>query len=141
MNSHPASSSVIRENNLSTVLNLIHAEGSISRADLIRRTNLSATTVSALVSVLIESGIVREAGTGESSGGRRPILIEFNYQYKYVLGVDIGASHVTVLIMDLHGHPLAHHTQQHPVVTDPAGTFAIARSLIQDILNASHLQE
>lgn len=55
MNSHPASSSVIRENNLSTVLNLIHAEGSISRADLIRRTNLSATTVSALVSVLIES--------------------------------------------------------------------------------------
>ncbi len=141
MNNHTSSSSIIRENNLSLVLNLIHAEGSISRADLIRRTNLSATTVSALVNLLIESGIVHEAGTGASSGGRRPILIEFNYQYKYALGVDIGASHITVLVMDLRGQPLAHQTVHHTVVADPTGTFEHVRRMIREILETTRLQQ
>lgn len=60
----------VRENNLGLVLNLIRQAGAISRADLVRQTNLSATTISALANVLLESGFVRETGMGESSGGR-----------------------------------------------------------------------
>ena len=56
----------IREINLSAVLNTIRQAGSISRAGLVRRTQLSATTVSALVSVLLDSNFVYESGTGES---------------------------------------------------------------------------
>ena len=75
---HSASVSTVREHNLSLVLNLIRDAGSISRADIIRETRLSPTAVSALVNLLLESGFVEEAGVGQSSGGRRPILLSFN---------------------------------------------------------------
>jgi len=125
----PASAAIIRENNLSLVLRLIHAAGSISRAEIIRRTGLSATTVSALANVLIESGFVREAGIGESSGGRRPILMEFNYQHRYGLGIDMGASHVTTVLLDLSGRLVSRQSRRCDVINEPELTFTVIREL------------
>ena len=140
MPTRPASAAIIRENNLSLVLRLIHASGSISRAEIIRRTGLSATTVSALANVLIESGFVREAGIGESSGGRRPILMEFNYQYRYALGIDMGASHVTTVVMDLSGKVISHETQRCDVINEPELTFAVIKTLTAQALKQAQIE-
>lgn len=60
------------------LLQLLWRERRISRAELARRNDLSRSTVSELIDVLIDHRLVRESGTGESRGGRRPILLDFN---------------------------------------------------------------
>jgi predicted NBD/HSP70 family sugar kinase len=129
----------VRENNLSLVLNLIRQRGAISRADLVRQTHLSATTISALANVLLESDFVQETGMGESSGGRPPILLQFNYQARYVLGVDMGATHLTVVLMDLQGQVVAQRYVRFAVMQDPSGTAAAIQGLIHDILQTMGL--
>jgi glucokinase-like ROK family protein len=124
----------VREANLSRTLSLIHKSYRISRADIVRETGLSATTVSHLVNVLLESGFVHESGVGESSGGRPPIMVAFNYRFRYLLGVDMGATHLTVALTDLAGKVTARRYERFDVAGDPAGTIEAILALIEGTL-------
>lgn len=132
--SFPTDLSAIRENNLSAVLTIIRQVGSISRADLARKTHLSATTISALANVLLSSGFVRESGMGESSGGRRPILLQFDYKFRHVLGVDMGATHLVALVMDLQGQVMNRQYMRFPVMQEPEGTMQAICQLVEQVL-------
>lgn len=55
-----------REINKAHVLNLLRGREMISRADITRALQLSKVTVSAVVSELIEEGLVKEIGEGNS---------------------------------------------------------------------------
>lgn len=96
-----ADPALMRELNRSILLNLIRQEGVISRAEIAKRTHLSRSTVSNIISALLEEGLVRETGAGESQGGRRPILVNFNYQAGSVVGLDIAANHLLAVVTDL----------------------------------------
>lgn len=130
----------IRKHNLSLVLNLVHEAGTISRASIVQQTGLSATTVSALANVLLESGFIHEAGTGTSRGGRRPILLQFDYGYRHVLGVDIGATHLTAVAMDLGGAVVARELRAFNVIDDPEGTIRLVRTLIENLISENRLK-
>lgn len=80
----------IRNLNEGLVLENIEKNGSISRADISKIIGLSAPTVSDIVKDLIERGIVDEIGKGDSSGGKKPILLELNPKAAYMLAVDLG---------------------------------------------------
>jgi glucokinase-like ROK family protein len=82
-------------------LDEIRGGESISRADIAKRTGLSRSTVSAIVDQLLASDLIRERGVGVSRGGRRPILLEFNPRAGFVAGLDIGATHLLVVVADL----------------------------------------
>ena len=69
-----------------SVLRLIWDERAISRADIARRTGLSRSTVSEVVTELLATRLVDEAGEGASSGGRRPIVLEFQDDACVILG-------------------------------------------------------
>lgn len=127
----------VRETNLSRVLALIHQSAFISRAAIVRQTGLSATTVSALMNLLLDSGIVRESRQGESSGGRPPILLRFNHSFRYLLGVDMGATHLTVVVMNLAGEVAARRHQPFDVAHDPAGTTVAIVSLAEEAMAAA----
>lgn len=119
-----------RPNGLSRgVLRLIWEERRISRADIARTTGLSRSTVTELVDALLTTGLVAETGVGPSRGGRPPIVLEFQDAAGCLLGVDMGAAHVSVALTDLRGEVLAWEHVLHPVRTDPEGT----RRLIADL--------
>lgn len=139
MKQQSANATSIREHNLSLVLNLCRQAGSLSRSDIIRATNLSPTAVSALVNVLIDTGFVHEAGVGVSRGGRRPVLLQFDYGCRMVVGIDIGASHITVIAMDLQARILASEYCRHSVIPDPEGSLALVRSMVQKVLDNAGL--
>ena len=94
----------------------------ISRADLSRHLEVSRSTASELVSDLLATGLVAEVGDGPSRGGRRPILLEFQDDAHWILGVDMGAAHVSVALTNLRGRVLAWREEAHPVRSDPEGT-------------------
>ncbi|MCA9978391.1 MAG: ROK family transcriptional regulator [Anaerolineales bacterium] len=132
-------SASIRERNLSLVLNHIRQAGTVSRAALVRHTGLSAGTISSLVNILLENEFVHEAGPGKSSGGRRPILLQFNYKARYLLGIDMGATHILAVLMDLQGCVVASKQVRYDVINDPDGTISTIIQMAQDLLTQMEL--
>jgi hypothetical protein len=126
----------VRDYNLSEVVHLIHRNGTMSRADLSRETGLSATTISALANVLIDSGLISEAGEAESSGGRPPILMQFKYESRYAIGIDLGATHITSTVVDMRGATVAMRSVAFDSVGAPrshrVGAYAHARIARRD---------
>ena len=108
---------VIREMNEKLVLKTIIKEGTISRADIAKQLNLNKTSVSSIVADLIEKDLILETGSGESSGGRKPILVMFNHQAGYSLSFDIGPDYISSLLTYLDGSFVADsYTSTEPVI-------------------------
>ena len=100
-------SALIRRINTAIVLECIRNESPLSRARISERTGLNKATVSSLVSNLIAGGLVSEIGTGESSGGRKPVMLLFNAGAGYAVGIDVGVNYIRGLLTDLAGTPVA----------------------------------
>jgi predicted NBD/HSP70 family sugar kinase len=122
--------------NLSEVLQLIWRQRQISRADIARQKGLSRSTVSLIVDELLELGLVQEVGVGESRGGRRPIVVEFEDDAAVILGVDLGATHAAVTLTNLRGAVLAWEHRKHPVRDDPPGALALVNALAERCLES-----
>jgi len=101
--SHPKGSpQFINRMNKIRILNIIRENGQISRAEISKISNISAPTVTRIVDSLInDEGLVQEIGIGESSGGRRPTLVEFSGQDNYVIGIDLGTTHIDGVLANL----------------------------------------
>jgi glucokinase len=99
----PGKPTLIRDINRSMILETIEKEGPISRADISRLTGISSPTVSLVVEHFLKKGIVKEKGIGESSGGRKPTLIELNSNGGFVVGIDLGGTNIKLVLIDLGG--------------------------------------
>lgn len=72
------------------VFNLLRAEGVISRAALSQRCGLTRPAVSAIVEELVREGLILEAGRGDSTGGKPPILLRITPGGRCAIGIDLG---------------------------------------------------
>jgi predicted NBD/HSP70 family sugar kinase len=99
-----ASASLMRRLNRSAILDLIRAEGTISRTQIGRRLNLSLPTVMRIVDDLIEVGLVMDDGAAESTGGRPRSLLKFNGRAAAVVGIDLGGTQMFGTVADLAGN-------------------------------------
>lgn len=98
--------SVLRHTNAHSILKLLRECGSCSRADLVRASGLSAPTVTNVVKDLLSENLVEPLGEGESSGGRPPDMIRFKAERGCLLGVEISAESISLLLTDLNGTEL-----------------------------------
>jgi N-acetylglucosamine repressor len=92
-----------KQHNRDLVLRTIFAHDSISRADVARVTTLTRTTVSEIVSVLLEEGLVEEVGRGESIGGKSPILLSMVADSRYMIGLNLAQDKFIGAIVNLNG--------------------------------------
>ena len=95
--------SSLREANRRSILQLLRLEGSLSRAEIARRTGISAPTVSTAVKFFVAKGIAHETGEGEGRIGRKPILVEFNPDAAHTIGIDLGGNSIDVGVVNLAG--------------------------------------
>jgi predicted NBD/HSP70 family sugar kinase len=91
----------LRRDNRSVLLSSLYFDQPRSRQDLSEATGLSPASVSNVIRELIHEGIVVEAGSVDSDGGRPRILLQINPDYGYVIGVDVGETRVRVELFDL----------------------------------------
>jgi predicted NBD/HSP70 family sugar kinase len=91
----------LRRDNRSVLLWTLFSNQPCSRQDLSEATGLSTASVSNVIRELISDGIVIEAGSVDSDGGRPRILLEMNPGRRYVAGVDVGETRVLVELFDL----------------------------------------
>jgi predicted NBD/HSP70 family sugar kinase len=91
---------VRRANRASLLTDLFHG-GRQSRQQLGDTTALSLASVGALIGEMIGEGLVEEAGTVGSDGGRPRALVRVAPGYGYVVGADVGETRVLVELYDL----------------------------------------
>ena len=92
-----------RVHNERLVVRTVYDLGPISRADVARQTGLTRTTVSDVVTGLLDDGVVREIGRGQSTGGKAPILLEVDQDARLVVGLDLGEEHFAGSVVNLRG--------------------------------------
>ncbi|HHV61945.1 MAG TPA: ROK family protein [Firmicutes bacterium] len=80
---------LMKEINTRLIFNLIKQRSPISRIEISKATGLSKSTVSEIVDSLIQKDIVREGGSGDSIGGRRPILLYPNSRGRLSIGIQV----------------------------------------------------
>src|SRR5450756_970502 len=101
----PGSQSSLRAANEQRIVTALRTAGPLTQAELARRTSLAPSTVSGIVSILAERGIVR---AGDEPGGRKGRLIHLDLEDRYVLGVELGNGHLSLC---LYTHLRAHETR------------------------------
>jgi len=109
-----ARSNTIRDINRQIVLNYIRERGPISRAEIAHETALQRSTVSLIVEELRMEGLIEEV-SGESTGGRPPILLSLRTADAVAIGVDLGTTRTIIATSDLAGRVL----EQEQFETDP----------------------
>jgi predicted NBD/HSP70 family sugar kinase len=122
-----------------SILRLIWRDYHISRAEISRQLDLSRSTVTEVVKELLNTGLIAEVGIGKSSGGRKPIVLEFQDDAKVILGIDIGATHVSVAMTNLRGKLLFWKEKQYPVREDSEGTHKVINELCNESLSSQNL--
>jgi len=98
---------LISELNKVKVINLVRDNDGISRADLAKRSGLSAPTISRIIDGLIREGLVTEIGAGVSHGGRKPTLLRFSGITIFIIGIDLGTTNIYGVLTDLDANVIA----------------------------------
>jgi len=83
------------------ILEVIRKNGPISRTDISKLTELNIVTVSNYVSHYIKKGLVIEGELDESTGGRKPVLVELNPKAGYIVGVGLNMMSMVAVLVDL----------------------------------------
>lgn len=83
------------------ILETVRKNGPISRTDISKLTELNIVTVSNYVNHYIKKGLVVEGELDESTGGRKPVLVELNPKAGYIVGVGLNMLSMVGVLVDL----------------------------------------
>jgi len=113
--------------------------GGISRAELSRQLGITRSAITTIVNDLLAERLVREAENGPATGGRRPVLLEINPNRGYVVGIDMGVTHLSILVADLSTVVLDEIEIPFDIRKNPQDCLQIVHKEIQESLKRAHL--
>ena len=102
---------------------------------------MSRSTVSAIVNDLLSTGLVEETRAGVSSGGRRPIILEFQDGASFIVGIELGATHISCVLTDLRCNVRASWSVPAPVRDEPEVALQKMTMGVRAVLEAGGVQE
>jgi hypothetical protein len=125
----PAQLDHIRASNRALVLSLARELGTVTCPDLARQAGLSRATAYAIADELQQAGVLVQDGVGQSTGGRRPVVLRFDAGTWVAAGIEVGEGEVRAVLVDLAGS-VRHHMSTDFAGTSPAHvTDAVAASV------------
>ncbi|RKX49276.1 MAG: ROK family transcriptional regulator [Thermotogae bacterium] len=118
------------------VLNAVRKHGLISRAEISRQIGLSKPIVSKIVSKFVTLGALVEKKRGLSSkkGGKKPILLSFVPDFKYIVALDIGGTKMIAALTDLEGKILEKTNFSTKGIKNKEELFSLVETGIKSVL-------
>lgn len=101
MNTPVINHKAIKNYNRRKILNLLTVKRELTRQAISLKTGISIPTVASNIQELIEEGLVEEAGIGESTGGRKPLIVRYLPDARVSFGVDITPEKVRIILSNL----------------------------------------
>lgn len=125
------------------VLEMIRVQGPINKAEIARQASLSIPTVMKITEEFERQKLIRTVGKGESTGGKRPDMLEFVADAFYVAGVDIGRHNVKMVIMDMEAAVLSQNCFQTTKedVQNPEAFLEKIRNGIESLIIESKIKQ
>jgi N-acetylglucosamine repressor len=124
--------------NKSAILNVVRQYGPISRAKISKLTKLTPPTVTNLVGELIESKLVIESTLGESTGGRKPILLRINSSAFYVVGVYAGAKRLKAVTANLDGSVIEQLEMRYIAKQNSQQFLSVLETAVETVMQNTH---
>ncbi|MFZ5816083.1 MAG: ROK family transcriptional regulator [Bacillota bacterium] len=109
MERSPNERRLLRGLNVALVAGLLRRHQPVSRAELAERAGLARSTITGITALLLREGLARETGEAESTGGRKPVLLELVAEARLVAAVRLTARTMTLGLTDLSGRLLVRH--------------------------------
>ncbi|RME00190.1 MAG: ROK family transcriptional regulator [Calditrichaeota bacterium] len=131
---------LLKELNRSLVMRIIREEGPNSRAEIARKTGLSVPAILKIVSGLIDDGYLREIGEGQSTGGRKPVLLDIQPDGAYAIGINLTPNFIRAAMVKLN-FEIAYDTRT--PINPKQGYKAILQqmlTLIEEVITKSEVQ-
>jgi glucokinase-like ROK family protein len=131
-------SALVRQINLSVIMNQLRKKSPISRAGLAQATGLNKTTVSSLVDELLQRQFVREIGFTSARKGHPAIMLDLNPAVGFIVGCEIGVDFILVVCTNFAPEIIWRHEEH----TDPSvgrdAILARARALLNDAIQRGY---
>lgn len=106
----------------------------VSRAKLAEQLGISRAAVTAIVKDLLHEGIISEGTRVNQGSGRPSITLEINPQRGYVAGIDMGVSHLHMVLADLAANVIKESEQPFEISAGPHVCFEQVDILLKDML-------
>lgn len=139
--SRKASSRLVKEMNRKLIIDELKKNPRQSRADIAKKTKLSRPCVSELVREMIEEGLIIEVGVGTSTGGKRPIMLEYNVKSNFVIGAMIEDSSLSVILADMQGDWIATTTKEFYIPTDGYYITNLIAEAVKQLLHENSISQ
>lgn len=97
----------IKAKNLGDIYRTIYYEGPCSRQTLATRLGLSLPTVTNNLNHLKTEGLIYNAGSFESTGGRKANILRCIADARFSVGIDVTKSHLSIVIINLESKIIA----------------------------------
>lgn len=131
----------VRNLNRIGIIALLRDYGSLTKAEIAAKMNLTFTAVNNLVEELMKDRLIVEAGFyDDSSRGRKPKLISLNPGDIYTVGVHISASSVRAAVINLQGKALMEERCSFEDNANRGSVVNIIISTLQVVLDNSGLK-
>ncbi|MEU4428364.1 ROK family transcriptional regulator [Actinoplanes sp. NPDC024001] len=127
----------VRRAHTETLLAQLRSAGPLSRAELIRLTGLSRTTLFDIIGDLIARGVIIEREpelTGQRGRGRPSSTVSLNPSAGRIIGIDLARAGITVVVATLSHDILARGTRAVALTAGPARRADAAARLIDDLV-------
>lgn len=132
-----ADHNLIKQLNSALIMDGLLAGAPISRANLAQQTGLNRSTISSLVTGLIDRNLIREVGLEEAdSRGRPGMLLELNPGGGSVVGIEINVDYMALILTDFTALTIWQRHVQYDRNTPQAEVLALAETLIDEALCA-----
>ncbi|HEY8500587.1 MAG TPA: ROK family transcriptional regulator [Clostridia bacterium] len=129
----------LKELNQAAVMELIRINGKLSRKELSDLTGLSPTACGSITRKLIHDGFLHETGQGESTGGRKPVMLEIKPDSYYAAGFDIGITQLQTAVADISGRVLAEKSIEYELGISVEGAVLLADKQLNEIIHERKL--
>ena len=116
----------VRNTNKKRIINYLYKNDGASKQDVMTALGLSAPTVTLIMKELAERGLVKKAGTLESSGGRKPAANSLVYDAKLSIGVAVTGNHLRLAAIDLSGSVIGRRRLREPFRSEAGYYKALA---------------
>jgi predicted NBD/HSP70 family sugar kinase len=127
--------------NQQRVLNIIFADGPISRIDIAEKTGLTQQTITNIVGRLLEGNLVLEGRTSSLGTGRKPIPLLINSSQLYAIGIEVTVKYIRGILMDFNHHVLAEFRKVTQAFESEEDTFDCLVEVIDTILSEVEVQQ
>lgn len=128
---------VIKQHNKLMILDIIKTQRPISRAEIAKITQMSATSVGRFVSELCEEGVIRETELTSSGVGRKAVMLDIEPGAIYTIGVDIEKKQIKFGIMDFSETVTVQHRIDHIALSStPEETASLICHEIRSMIEA-----